>query len=1011
MAKEASLNDDRYKLNVEALEKVLPEPIKAGDISVRLGTTWIPPEIYREFIFDLLQTPRWQQYNIKVYYTTETEEWYISNKSSDQRIETNRTFGTHRMNAYKIIENTLNLRNVKIFDKTYDAEGKEIRVLNKKETAIAQGKQDLIKTRFLEWIWKDPMRRENLTNLYNEKFNSIRNRTYDGSHLRFAGMNPMITLRKHQRDAIARILYGGNTLLAHTVGAGKTFEMIAAGMESKRLGLCTKPMFAVPNNIINDFASDFYTLYPSAHILVATNKDLSKENRRKFFGRIVSGEWDGIIVTHSQFSRIPISPERQRQMIEDQIQDITESIRQLKKNHGERYTIKQMMLAQKKLRDRLKKLNNSSRKDDLIYFEELGVDQLFVDEADLFKNLFLYSKMRNVSGISQTDSQRASDLHMKTQYLNEKTKNRGVIFATGTPVSNSMAELYTMQRYLQPDTLKRYGLESFDAWASTFGETVTAMELSPDGKGFQFKTRFSKFYNLPELMTLFREVADIQTADMINLPVPEAHYEVISVEASQAQKEMVDGLAERSEKIHNREVDPQTDNMLKVTNDGRKLALDQRLMNPLLPDDPNSKVNACVENIYRIWEENKDQKLTQILFCDLSTPTQNGFNVYDDVRNKLIERGVPADEVQHVHIAKNEKQKQDLFAKVRSGDVRIINGSTSKMGAGTNVQDKLIAIHDLDCPWRPRDLEQRRGRIVRQGNQNDDVYIYRYITKGTFDSYLYQTIEKKQTFISQVFTSKTPQRTMEEVDETVLNYAEIKAIACGDERIMERCNLEVEVNRLQTLKSSYLNQKYELQDRVVKYYPHAIQKQENRIVFLEEDIQLRDQFPITEDFSGMKLQGKMIFDKAEAGKQLLEIGRGTMSAKPVKIGEYRGFDLYCSFDSFMIEYKLSLMGKENHMIILGTDKFGNITRLNNVLSNLDKELDEAKIELNTLKKQFETAKEEVNKPFEQEEILHQKEKRLHQLTIELRLDSKDQDVIDVDEQEEITKELNKEKCR
>lgn len=1011
LAKEASLNDDRYKLNVEALEKVLPEPIKAGDISVRLGTIWIPPEIYREFIFDLLQTPRWQQYNIKVYYTTETEEWYISNKSSDQRIETNRTFGTHRMNAYKIIENTLNLRNVKIFDKMYDAEGKEIRVLNKKETAIAQGKQDLIKTRFLEWIWKDPMRRENLTNLYNEKFNSIRNRTYDGSHLRFAGMNPMITLRKHQRDAIARILYGGNTLLAHTVGAGKTFEMIAAGMESKRLGLCTKPMFAVPNNIINDFASDFYTLYPSAHILVATNKDLSKENRRKFFGRIVSGEWDGIIVTHSQFSRIPISPERQRQMIEDQIQDITESIRQLKENHGERYTIKQMMLAQKKLRDRLKKLNNSSRKDDLIYFEELGVDQLFVDEADLFKNLFLYSKMRNVSGISQTDSQRASDLHMKTQYLNEKTKNRGVIFATGTPVSNSMAELYTMQRYLQPDTLKRYGLESFDAWASTFGETVTAMELSPDGKGFQFKTRFSKFYNLPELMTLFREVADIQTADMINLPVPEAHYEVISVEASQAQKEMVDGLAERSEKIHNREVDPQTDNMLKVTNDGRKLALDQRLINPLLPDDPNSKVNACVENIYRIWEENKDQKLTQILFCDLSTPTQNGFNVYDDVRNKLIERGVPADEVQHVHIAKNEKQKQDLFAKVRSGDVRIINGSTSKMGAGTNVQDRLIAIHDLDCPWRPRDLEQRRGRIVRQGNQNDDVYIYRYITKGTFDSYLYQTIEKKQTFISQVFTSKTPQRTMEEVDETVLNYAEIKAIACGDERIMERCNLEVEVNRLQTLKSSYLNQKYELQDRIVKYYPHAIQKQENRIVFLEEDIQLRDQFPITEDFSGMKLQGKMIFDKAEAGKQLLEIGRGTMSAKPVKIGEYRGFDLYCSFDSFMIEYKLSLMGKENHMIILGTDKFGNITRLNNVLSNLDKELDEAKIELNTLKKQFETAKEEVNKPFEQEEILHQKEKRLHQLTIELRLDSKDQDVIDVDEQEGITKELNKEKCR
>lgn len=1011
LARQEADQDERYRFNVEDLEKVLPEPIKAGDISVRLGTTWIPPEIYREFIFDLLQTPRWQQYNIKVYYTATTEEWYISGKSSDQRIETNRTFGTHRINAYKIIENMLNLRNVKIFDKTYDEEGKEIRVLNKKETAIAQGKQDLIKARFSEWIWKDPIRREKLTDLYNEKFNSIRNRTYDGSHLRFAGMNPMITLRKHQRDAIARILYGGNTLLAHTVGAGKTFEMIAAGMESKRLGLCTKPMYAVPNNIINDFASDFYTLYPAAHILVATNRDLSKENRRKFFGRIASGEWDGIIVTHSQFSRIPISPDRQRQMIEDQIQDITESIRQLKENHGERYTIKQMMLAQKKLRDRLKKLNDSTRKDDLIYFEELGIDQLFVDEADLFKNLFLYSKMRNVSGISQTDSQRASDLHMKTQYLNEKTKNRGVIFATGTPVSNSMAELYTMQRYLQPDTLKRYGLESFDAWASTFGETVTAMELSPDGKGFQFKTRFSKFYNLPELMTLFREVADIQTADMINLPVPNAHYEVISVEGSQAQKDMVDGLAKRSEKIHNREVDPQTDNMLKVTSDGRKLALDQRLMNPLLPDDPHSKVNACVENIYRIWKDNKEQKLTQILFCDLSTPTQDGFNVYDDVRKKLIEKGVPPDEVQHVHIAKNEKQKQDLFAKVRAGDVRIINGSTSKMGAGTNVQDKLIAIHDLDCPWRPRDLEQRRGRIVRQGNQNEDVYIYRYITKGTFDSYLYQTIEKKQTFISQVFTSKTPQRTMEEVDETVLNYAEIKAIACGDERIMERCNLEVEVNRLQTLKSSYLNQKYELQDRIVKYYPHAIQKQAQRIDHLEKDIQRRNQFPVSEEFSGMKIQGRMVMDKAEAGKQLLETGRSIMSSKPVKIGEYRGFDLYCSFDSFMIEYKLSLTGAENHTITLGNDKFGNITRLNNALSNMDKELEEAKIELQTLKRQFEIAKEEVDKPFEQEESLQQKEKRLHQLTMELRLDSREDDVLDTEEQEEPEKESRKELCR
>ena len=1009
VAKDKAREDPRFESNVSALEKVQPEPIKAGDISVRLGSAWIPPEVYRQFIFELLQTPQWQKNSIKVYYTSATEEWYVSNKNLDSRIETNRTYGTHRMKAYKIIENTLNLRAVRVFDKEHDADGKEVRVLNKKETAIAQEKQDLIKSKFQEWIWMDVSRREELTKMYNGKFNSIRNRIYDGSHLHFYGMNPMIILRKHQRDAIARILYGGNTLLAHTVGAGKTFEMIAAGMESKRLGLCTKPMYAVPNNIINDFASDFYTLYPAANILVATNKDMSKENRRKFFARIASGDWDGIIVTHSQFSRIPVSPQRQRDLIQRQIEDISESIRQLREENGEYYTIKQMVLAKKKMKTKLEKLNASSRKDDFLYFEELGIDMLFVDEADLFKNLFLYSKMRNVSGISQTDSQRAADLHMKTQYLNEKTKNRGVVFATGTPVSNSMAELYTMQRYLQPDTLKRYGLESFDAWASTFGETVTAMELSPDAKGFRFKTRFSRFYNLPELMAIFREVADIQTADMIKLPVPTAHHKVISVEASDIQKRMVEALAERSEKVHNRQVSPKEDNMLLITNDGRKLALDQRLMNPLLPDDPNSKVNACVENIYRIWEENKDQKLTQILFCDLSTPGNDGFNVYDDIRNKLIKKGVPADEVQHVHVAKNEKQKQDLFAKVRSGEVRIINGSTSKMGAGTNVQDKLIAIHDLDCPWRPRDLEQRRGRIVRQGNQNDDVYIYRYITKGTFDSYLYQTIEKKQTFISQVFTSKTPQRTMEEVDETVLNYAEIKAIACGDERIMERCNLEVEVNRLQMLKSSFLNQRFELQDRIRKSYPYQIETLQTQINNYQHDIALRNRSS-GQEFPGMKIDDQFIFDKAKAGEALMAAYVQCTGEKPVVIGEYRSFPMECHFDMLRRDYVLSLVGNERYDLSLGTDKFGAITRLNNAMDHIDKLLSESQSDLESVQQQLAKAKEEVKKPFEKEGELQTKQKRLSQLTCELQLsDTEIIDEDDVEAPEQVKK--NEDRCR
>lgn len=1016
-AKHAVIEEpELYQLNVTALEQVQPELIKAGDISVRLGTTWIPRELYKEFMYQLLDTPSYYRNSIDIQFVTSTQEWNITKKSLDYGVKATKSFGTHRVNAYKIIENTLNLRDVKVFDKTTDEKGKEVRVLNKKETAIAQDKQDLIKSEFSNWIWKDPERREQLCTIYNERFNSIRNRTYDGSHLSFIGMNPDITLRKHQVDAIARILYGGNTLLAHSVGAGKTFEMIAAGMESKRLGFCSKPLYVVPNNIIGDFASDFYRLYPSANVLVATTDTLSKANRHKFFARIAAGDWDGIIITHSQFIKMPISTERQRTQIRNQAEEISNNIKTLKENDGERFTIKQLEKMKYQLSSKLDKLNDSAKKDDILCFEQLGIDMLFVDEADLFKNLFLYSKMRNVSGISQTDSQRASDLFMKTQYLNELTGYRGVVFATGTAISNSMAELYTMQRYLQYDVLRKKELESFDAWASTFGETVTAMELSPDGKGFKMKTRFSKFYNLPELMTMFREVADIQTPEMLNLPVPKAQFDIISVPASDEQEKMIQSLGERAEKIRNREVEPHEDNMLKITSDGRKLALDQRLMNPLLPEHEGSKVNACIEQVYKLWEESASIKGTQLLFCDLSTPTADSknikddvitnsedalvfHNIYEDIKRKLVRKGIPSNEIAFIHDAKTDTQRKELFAKTRQGSLRILLGSTSKMGAGTNVQDLIVALHDLDCPWRPRDLEQRRGRGIRQGNINETVHVIRYVTEGTFDAYLYQTIEKKQQFISQILTGKTPQRSMEEIDDAVMEYAAIKAIACGDPKIMERCNLELEVNKLNMLKASYQNQIYELQDSIIKTYPEQIALNKEIIQLTQKDILLRDQHPLPEgdEFIGMELGGVHYHDKAEAGNMLLLLCRKHTSSEPVLIGNYRGFDMKVSFQQFNAEYMLTLAHGWEYAVSLGSDKSGNLTRINNALNGIEKIKEKAETTLSLVQSQLETAKMEVNKPFEHEDKLQEKSRRLAKLTIELKLDEKEPSVIDENE--------------
>ena len=1013
-ARRAAERDPAYAVNVEALEKVQPKDLTAGEIGVRLGTTWIPEDVIEDFTFELLGTPWHCQRRIHIRYSKVTGEWNVSEKSIDRsNIRAYNTYGTQRINAYKIIEDTLNLRDVRIFDTVQDADGHEQRVLNKKETAIAQDKQDLIKQKFQEWIWAEPSRRDRLCRIYNEKFNSIRPREYDGSHIVFAGMNPEIKLRPHQRNAVARAIYGGNALFGHVVGAGKSYEMIATAMEAKRLGLSNKSLFVVPNNIIGDFASDFLKLYPSANILMATKKDFEKQNRKKFCARIATGDYDGIIIGHSQFEKIPLSTERQQAMLKKQIAEIVAGIAAAKRQEGSRFTVKQMEKSKKNLEVKLKKLNDQSRKDNVVTFEELGVDRLFIDEADMFKNLYLYTKMRNVGGISQTEALKASDLYMKCRYLDELTGNKGVVFATGTPVSNSMAEMYTMQRYLQYDTLERLELTHFDSWAAQFGETVTSMELKPEGKGFQQKTRFANFYNLPELMAIFKEVADIQTADMLNLPVPKANYETVVCKPSEMQKEMVSSLAERADAVRSGAVDPSVDNMLLITNDGRKLALDQRLLNPMLPDFEGSKVNVCAGNIYRIWEDTKEQRLTQLVFCDLSTPGKSNpiemeekedgafamtdfQNVYDDLRNKLIARGIPAEEIAFVHEANNEAQKKELFAKVRRGKIRVLLGSTFKMGAGTNVQDKLIALHDLDCPWRPRDLEQRSGRIIRQGNQNPEVQIYRYVTEGTFDSYLYQMVENKQRFISQVFTSKSPARVMQEIDDAVLSYNEIKALATGNPMIIEHANLETEVNKLKMLNASHLSQRYELEDKILKYYPQEISRLNERISGYTADIARREENTPAkkEDFPPMQIHGTVYTEKAEAGKALIEACKQLQSSDPVSIGSYRGFEMQLFYEAFSKEYRVALKGELTHTASLGTDIHGNITRLDNALNGLETRLQEHRDRLENTTAQMEAAKADAAKPFPREQELQEKSKRLAELTKLLKMDEKDRELLD-----------------
>ena len=977
--KSADIYPDDYTINVQALEKVQPKDLSASEISVRLGATWIPATVFEQFIYEFLSTPRYAQYNIKVNFSEITGEWNVSGKNYDStNVKASSTYGTKRINAYKIIEETLNLKDVRIFDY-----GKKKAELNRKETAIAQAKQELIKNGFQEWIWSDPSRREKLTKLYNEKFNSIRPREYDGTHIVFSNMNSEIELREHQRNAVAHILYGGNTLLAHTVGAGKTFEMIAAGMEKKALGLCTKSLYVVPNHLIEQWANDFMLLYPGANILVASKKDFETKNRKRFCGRIATGNYDAVIIGHSQFEKIPMSIERQRAVLEEQLDEIVRGITDLKNNRGENFSIKQLEKTKKQIKLKLDKLNDQSRKDDVVTFEELGIDSLFIDESHYYKNLFLYTKMRNVGGIAQTEAQKSSDLFMKCRYLDEITGGRGVVFATGTPISNSMVELYTIQRYLQYNTLERNGLQHFDAWASTFGETVTAVELTPEGTGYRAKTRFAKFYNLPELMSMFKEVADIKTADVLKLPVPDVEYHNVSVQPSEIQKDMVNSLSERAEKVRDGIVEPTEDNMLKITNDGRKLALDQRLINPMLPDFEGSKINACVENIYSIWDETKENKLTQLVFCDLSTPKNDGsFNVYDDIKNKLIECGVPEEEIKFIHEAKTEKQKDDLFKKVRNGDVRVLLGSTQKMGAGTNVQDKLIALHDIDCPWRPSDLEQRSGRIIRQGNKNPKVHIYRYVTEQTFDAYLYQLVEGKQKFASQIMTSKSPVRSAEDIDETALSYAEIKMLATGNPLIKEKMDLDIQVQKLKLLKSNFLTERYALEDKIIKFYPAEIAKYKAKIKGFESDIVTANQYPKSADnFIGMVVFDKLYEDKKEAGLAILKACKTVTSNSTVPIGEYRGFKMDLLFDSFGRQYKINLKGEVIHTTELGTDELGNITRLDNVIDGFEKQLKITKELLAETEKQFEVAKKEVKKPFEKEDELNTKITRLEELNV------------------------------
>ena len=1024
-AEAAAVDAPGYAPNVEALRQAQPKDLDASEIEVRLGATWIDEWYIQQFMEQTFHPPYNRKNPIQVNYSPSTAEWNISGKSTPSKQDVNAymTYGTERANAYRILEDTLNLRDVRIYDTVYDADGTERRVLNSKETTLAQQKQQAIKDAFQEWIWRDPNRRQTLVQQYNERFNSIRPREYDGSHIRFSGMSPEITLREHQKNAIAHILYGGNTLLAHEVGAGKTFEMVAAVMESKRLGLCQKAMFVVPNHLTEQWASEFLRLYPSANILVTTKKDFETRNRKKFCARIATGDYDAVIIGHSQFEKIPISKERQEHLLQEQIYEIEDGIRELRAANAERFTIKSLERTKRGLELRLQKLQAADRKDDVVTFEQLGIDRLYVDEAHSYKNLFLYTKMRNVAGLSTSDAQKSSDMLLKCRYIDEITDGKGVVFATGTPVSNSMTELFTMMRYLQHDLLQQKGLAHFDCWASTFGETTTAIELAPEGTGYRARTRFAKFYNLPELMSMFKIAADIKTADQLHLPRPEAVYHTEVSQPTAIQKEMVQMLSERAAKVHSGTVDPSNDNMLKITSDGRKLGLDQRIINPDLPDDPSSKVNRCVDNIFRIWQDGQADKLTQLVFCDLSTPkiaaakraekpaggaldnpelhaletqlasdgitSDAPFSVYDDIRSKLVALGIPREQIAYIHEANTEVRKKELFAKVRSGQVRVLMGSTFKMGAGMNVQDRLIALHDLDCPWRPGDLEQRGGRIIRQGNRNKEVHIYRYVTEGTFDAYLWQTIENKQRFISQIMTSKSPVRSCEDIDETALSYAEIKALCAGDERIKEKMDLDVDVARLKLMRASHQSQQYKLEDNLLRYFPEQIEATKNAIAGLETDMQTVAAHPHpTDGFAGMEVKGDLLTDKDNAGAALLEAFKEVKDSEPVPVGSYRGFQTALTAEGFYMDCILTLKGQMSHRVELGKDARGNLTRIDNVLNAIPARLNSQKVYLENLYAQMEAAKTELGKPFPQEEELRVKSARLAELNAELNIDDK-----------------------
>ena len=996
-ARQAAEDDPFFVGNVTALEAVQPIDLTAAEIGVRIGANWVPVEIYQQFMVETFGTSAYARSRIKILRSSATGQWAITEKNADRsNVKSFTTYGSKRMNAYYILEQTLNQKDARVYDYVEDDNGNKKAVLNKKETAIVQDRQEIIKARFAEWLWRDIDRRERLCRIYNETFNSIRPREYDGQHITFPGMNPEIVLRPHQVNAIAHIMYGGNTLLAHEVGAGKTFEMVAAAMEMKRLGLCTKSLIVVPNHITEQWAAEWLQLYPSANILVATKKDFEKQNRRKFCGRIATGDYDAIIIGHSQFEKIPMSAERQQIILQQQIDEIMRGIEEAKSAKAERYTVKQLERTRKSLEAKLERLNDQSRKDDLVTFEELGVDRVFVDESHYFKNLFLATKMRNVGGIAQTEAQKSSDLFMKCRYLDEITGGRGMIFATGTPISNSMVELYTIQRYLQYSALEEMGLLHFDDWASDFGETITAIELSPEGSGYRAKTRFAKFFNLPELMSTFKMVADIQTADMLQLPVPKANFHTEVITPSEIQRKMVAGLAERAEAIRNGNVDPSVDNMLKITNDGRKLALDMRLINPLAADDPNGKVAVCAGNVYRIWEQTRPQRSAQLVFCDLSTPKGDGsFNVYDDLRQKLTDMGIPAEEIAFIHDANTEARKKELFARVRAGQVRVLMGSTQKMGAGTNVQDRLIALHDLDCPWRPSDLAQRLGRIVRQGNENPEVEIFRYVTEGTFDAYLYQLVENKQKFIAQIMTSKAPVRVADDVDETALSYSEIKALATGNPLIIEKCNLDMEVGKLNVLKASHLSQRYALEEMVLRKYPAEIQRLTERIAGYEQDVQLvAAHARPPEDFIGMEILGVSHTEKESAGKAIIDACTKMTGSDAVFLGQYRGFSLTLSYDGMKNEYRMTMKGTLSHTVVLGADVFGNITRMDNLLEGFEDRLNHARAELAETQTQLENARAELALPFAREEELAEKTARLKELNILLNMDQKDKSLLD-----------------